>query len=140
MFRFLLLVLPLVALTIAVADFALDAFGVVRPPDPPGVYLLGGWLLEATGLVALFVLVRERGLNRWLAGLAGSWAAWIFRGPVLAVSVAGVGSLGRVSWGNLILAWLGVYTACGLLIAALAPVARGAEVVAAAAPVAEEGG
>lgn len=122
--RFLVLALPLVVLALALGHFAVEAAELVRPRGLPAPYLLGQWILEATGLTALFVLVRERGLGRWLAGLAGSWTAWIFRGPVLALTVAPASRLAASAWWHLVLVWLGVYTVCGLLMAA---VARGLE-------------
>lgn len=119
LFRFLVLSLPLVLLALGIFHFAAEASGLAVP-DLPAPYLLGLWVLEALGLVALFLLVRERRLNRWLAGLAGSWTAWIFRGPVLALTAAGASRVPTGSWWALILAWLGLYTVCGLLMAAVA--------------------
>jgi hypothetical protein len=119
LFRFLVLALPLLLLALALFHFGSEALDLPLP-QLPAPYLLGLWLLEATGLVGIFLLVRERRMNRWLAGLAGSWSAWIFRGPVLALTAAGTSTVAAGSWRTLVLAWLGLYTVCGLLMAAVA--------------------
>lgn len=119
MFRFLVLALPLLLLALGLFHFGSEAAGLPLPRIS-APYLLGLWLLESLGLVALFLLVRERRLNRWLAGLAVAWAAWIFRGPVLALAVAGASSVSGGDWWKLTLAWLGLYTVCGILMAAVA--------------------
>lgn len=125
LFRFLILAFPLVLLTIAVGHFAGEAAGLAFPVDLPAPYLLGRWLLEATGLVALYVLVHERGLGRWLSGLAACWTAWLFRGPVLMLTVGGSSRLSSAGWWRLLAAWLALYTVCAL---AMALVARSLEV------------
>jgi len=119
LFRFLVLALPLLLLALALFHFGSEALDLPLP-QLSAPYLLGLWLLEAIGLVGVFVLVRERQLNRWLAGLAGAWSAWIFRGPVLALTAAGSSSLSAGSWWRLVLAWLVLYTVCGLLMATVA--------------------
>lgn len=119
LFRFLVLALPLLLLALALFHFGSEALDLPLP-ELSAPYLLGLWLLEATGLVGIFLLVRERRMNRWLAGLAGSWSAWIFRGPVLALTAAGASTVAAGSWRTLVLAWLGLYTVCGLLMAAVA--------------------
>ena len=117
MFRFL--VLPLLLLALGLFHFGSEAAGLPLP-RVPAPYLLGLWLLESLGLVALFLLVRDRRLGRWLAGLAVAWAAWIFRGPVLALTTAGASSVSGGDWWKLVLAWLALYTVCGVLMAAVA--------------------
>ena len=119
MLRFLVLSLPLLLLALGVFHFAAEALGL-PVPELPAPYLLGLWVLEALGLAALFLLVRERNLGRWLAGLAAGWTAWLFRGPVLALAAAGVSPMPLGSWWTLVLAWLVLYTVCGLLMAAVA--------------------
>ncbi|HUP42728.1 MAG TPA: hypothetical protein VM599_05910 [Thermoanaerobaculia bacterium] len=133
--RFLVLALPLVLLALGAFHFAAEALDLAVP-ELPAPYLLGLWVLEAIGLVALFLLVRERGLGRWAAGLAASSTAWIFRGPVLALSAAGASRLPAGSWSTLVLAWLGLYSVCGLLMAAVAGHLERAESDLAAAPAA----
>lgn len=119
MLRFLVLSLPLLLLALGVFHFAGEALDL-PVPELPAPYLLGLWVLEALGLVALFLLVRERGLGRWLAALAASWTAWLFRGPVLALAAAGVARVPLAGWWTLVLAWLVLYTICGLLMASVA--------------------
>jgi hypothetical protein len=126
--RFLVLALPLVLLALGAFHFAAEALDLAVP-ELPAPYLLGLWVLEAIGLVALFLLVRERGLGRWAAGLAASSTAWIFRGPVLALTAAGASRLPAGSWSTLVLGWLGLYSVCGLLMAAVAGHLERAEAV-----------
>ncbi len=120
LFRFLILALPLVMLTLGVFHFGAEAIDLASPASLPAPQLLGRWLLEATGLVALYLLVRDRGLGRWLGGLASAWTAWIFRGPVLVLTVAGAARLSSTAWWHLSAAWLGLYTVCGLMMASVA--------------------
>jgi len=125
LFRFLILALPLVVLAIALAHFAGEALGLAQPGTLPAPYLLGRWLLEGVGLVALYVLIHERGLGRWLAGLAAAWTAWLFRGPVLMLTVGGSSRLSSAAWWRLLAVWFVLYTICAL---AMAVVARSLEV------------
>lgn len=118
MLRFLLLAPPLVLLALGAFHYGGEIVGL-PVPALPGPFLLGLWVLEAIGLVALFLLVRERLLGRWITGVAAAWTAWIFRGPVLALSTAGAPA-SAPSWGPMVLAWLGLYTVCGLLMASVA--------------------
>lgn len=125
--RFLALALPLVLLVLAGSHFAVEALGLDTPDRLPATHLLALWGLETVGLVALFALVRERTWNRWLAGLAAAWGAWIFRGPVLYLTVAGTAGAGRTDWDSLLFAWLVIYTVCGVAMATVAAGARPAE-------------
>lgn len=136
--RFLLLAPPLVLLALGSFHYGSELLGL-PVPALPGPFLLGLWVLEAIGLVALYLLVRERLIGRWIAGVASAWAAWIFRGPVLALSAAGAPASAAAgwgsSWGALVLAWLGLYTVCGLLVASVAgSLAPGGEESRAGAP------
>jgi len=119
LFRFLVLALPLLLLVLGLFHFGSEAAGLPLPRIS-APYLLGLWVLESLGLVAIYLLVRDRRLNRWLTGLAVAWAAWIFRGPVLALTIAGASSVSGGDWWKLALAWLGLYVVCGLLMAAVA--------------------
>jgi hypothetical protein len=136
--RFLFFALPLLVLTMALFHFALEAFGLTAGaprlaglgtaavPTPgflPGLLpswaVLGTWCLEALGLVALFLLIDGRGGASWANGLLAGWIAWVFRGPLLVVSVAGAG-LPLGPWGSAALWWWVLYSLCGLLMGILA--------------------
>jgi hypothetical protein len=129
---FLALSIPLLLLLMGLFAFALDAGGLaadaggvvaqrlMRSEPLPGAYVLGGWLLESVGLVALFLLVQGRGGAWMLDGLIAGWIAWIFRGPVMVVSLIGLTRLPRDPWWGLALRWLVLYTMSGILLAVLA--------------------
>lgn len=89
-------------------------------PKLDGKFVLGGWALEAVALCALFLLVQGRGGSWWLDGLVTAWMAWIFRGPLLVLTVAEVLSRSSERWWNLSLRWLVLYSLCGLMMALLA--------------------
>jgi hypothetical protein len=129
--RFLIFALPLLVLTMALFSFALEALGMA--PDPallsrsgiaplPGWVVLATWMLEAVGLAALFLLVQGRG-GRLLAGLLTGWIAWVFRGPLLVVTVAGLAGLPPGPWWTMAFSWWVLYTLCGLLLGGTAAVA-----------------
>lgn len=120
MFRFLILALPLVTLALALFHFAGEALDLDQPAKLAAPFLLGRWVLEALGLTALYVLIYERGLGRWAAGLAACWTAWLFRGPVTVLVVAADVRLGTADWWRLLVAWLILYTVCGLVMGAVA--------------------
>ena len=130
--RFLLFALPLLVLTMALFQFVLEVLGL--DPDPavlsavtalqlPGWVTLGTWCLEALALTALFLLIQGRD-RTWSSGLMAGWIAWVFRGPLLVVSVVGLGGLPAVPWWTLILTWWVLYTLCGLLLGGLAAASR----------------
>ena len=119
--RFVLLAVFSCVLVLGLGSLAADwidggSFG----PRLDGKFVLGVWVLEALALSALFLLIQGRGGRWWLDGLLAAWIAWIFRGPVLVLSVAEV--LGRHSerWRELSVQWLVLYSLCGLLLALLA--------------------
>lgn len=87
--------------------------------QPPRV-TFGGWLLQAAGLVGLYLLIRGRTGSWWLDGLAVGWTAWLFRGPLVVVTLAGVAGQSQQAWWRLTIAWWWLYCLCGLLLAALA--------------------
>ena len=130
--RFLFFSLPLLVLAMGLFRFAQELTGLV--PDPaalapagapalPAWVTLGTWILEAVGLAALFLLVQARGGGRWTAGLLTGWIAWVFRGPLLVVAVAGLGGLPPGPWWSLAFSWWILYTLCGLLLGAVAAAA-----------------
>lgn len=130
--RFLLFALPLLVLTMALFQFAQEAFGL--DPNPallspvtgvilPGWVTLGTWCLEALALTALFLLIQGHG-RTWASGLMAGWIAWVFRGPLLVVTVVGLGGLPAGPWWSLVLSWWVLYTLCGLLLGGLAAASR----------------
>ena len=119
MFRFLALALPSVCLAFAVFHFGWEAIGLVNPLHLPPRYQLGLWLLEALGLSLLFLLLRGAGRGRWVAGVAAAWIGWVFRGPAVLLTVVAGAGLPREPWWTLGAGWLGLYMACGLILAAL---------------------
>jgi hypothetical protein len=145
--RFLLLALPLLVLAIAVFHFALEALGLadgaglaVRLGSPPGSLpawaLAGTWVLEAVALTALFLLVQIREVW-WLDGLLAGWIAWVFRGPLLVVTLVAAAGVKPGPWWTLAFYWLVLYSLCGLLLGALAESAGLGRPDRAAAPTAE---
>ncbi len=133
--RFLLLALPLLVLTIAVFHFALEALGLADgqglaarlglPPVAalPAWALAGTWVLEAIALTALYLLVQGREAW-WLDGLLAGWIAWVFRGPLLVVTLVAAAGVKPGPWWTLAFYWLVLYSLCGLLLGALAESTR----------------
>ena len=139
--RFLLLALPLLVLSIAVFHFALEALGLadgealavrlggVDLPHLPGWAVAGTWVLEAIALTALFLMVQTPGRAAgqrsgqrsgwWLDGLLAGWIAWVFRGPLLVITLVAAG-VHPGPWWKLAFLWLALYSICGLLLGALA--------------------
>jgi hypothetical protein len=123
--KFLIFSIPLLILAMALFHFALEALG--RAPDPavlspasgralPGWVMLATWVLEALALSTLFLLVYGRSGARWTAGLLAGWIAWVFRGPLLVVTVVGLAGLPAAPWWSLAFSWWILYTFCGLLL------------------------
>lgn len=129
MLRFLLLAFTLLLLTMAVFAFALDSFGLLPASrqvnfglgraQMPASTVLGTWALESVGLIAFYLLVQGRATAWWLDGLATGWVAWVFRGPLLVVTVVGAARLAPDPWWSMALGWLLVYSLCGLMVAAV---------------------
>jgi hypothetical protein len=135
--RFLVLALPLLVLTRALFEFARLsvewARGTARPGPGvlaaplagalPGWVVAGGWCLEALALAALFLLIHGRGGPGagpgWWNGLLAGWIAWVFRGPLLVISLAAAG-ISPGPWWSAALSWLALYTVSGLLLGILA--------------------
>ena len=130
--RYLILAVPLLVLTLAIIAFAQEQLsGGARQRAvtalsgrplalPPGSYLLATWVLEAIGLTALFLLVQRRGRPWWLDGAMTGGIAWVFRGPLLVVTVVGLARVPRAPWWSLSVGWLVAYLLCGLVLARLA--------------------
>lgn len=129
--RFLLFALPLLVLTMGLFSFAEEALGMA--PDParlsplgavhlPSWVMLATWGLESVGLAALFLMIHGRS-GRWLAGLLAGWIAWVFRGPLLVVTVASLAGLSPGPWWVLVFSWWVLYTLCGLVLGGVASAA-----------------
>ena len=127
--RFLFLALPLLLLAMALFRFAQEAFGMA--PDPvllspsaparlPGWVALATWGLESIGLAALFLMIQGRGGSRLVSGLLAGWIAWVFRGPLLVVTVVSLAGLAPGPWWVLVFSWWVLYTVCGLLLGVVA--------------------
>ena len=129
MTRFLALALPLVMLLLALFGLASDLFGLGPDagelsrrglerlvPLPLGLRV-GAYAIEAAALLALFLLIQGRSGAWWLDGLVTAWVAWIFRGPLLVMSVMTHSRLPRDPWWPLAVRWLALYTLCGLALA-----------------------
>lgn len=131
--RFVLFALPLLVLTMGLFRFAQEALKMA--PDPallsragvaglPGWVTLATWLLEAVALSALFLMVQGRGGGRWLPGLLAGWIAWVFRGPLLVVTVVTLAGLPPGPWWSLAFSWWLLYTLCGLVLGVAAAAAH----------------
>lgn len=130
--KFLIFSIPLLILAMALFHFALEALG--RVPDPaalspaagralPGWVALATWGLEALSLSALFLLIYNRSGLRMLSGLLTGWIAWVFRGPLLVVTVVGLAGLPPAPWWGMAFGWWVLYTLCGLLLGGAAAAA-----------------
>jgi hypothetical protein len=126
--RFLLLALPLLILAMALFQFAMEMLGLQVDPSRlapgggihlPGYVSLATWSLEALGLAALFLLVHGKGWG-WTSGLLTGWIAWVFRGPLLVVTVVGLAGLSPRPWWLLAFSWWVLYSLCGLLLSGVA--------------------
>jgi len=131
--RFLIFALPLLLLTMGLFQFLLETLRLA--PDPavlsrsgvaslPGWVVLATWILEAVGLSALFLMILGRGGSRLASGLLAGWIAWVFRGPLLVVTVVGLAGLPPRPWWGLAFSWWILYTLCGLMLGAAASASR----------------
>ncbi|HVT59987.1 MAG TPA: hypothetical protein VHR45_16520 [Thermoanaerobaculia bacterium] len=128
--RFLLLAIPTLVLAMALFRSGVEALGrtpyLLRPGQPvalPVWVVVGTWLLEAVALAALFLLVSGAGGGRLLNGLLAGWIAWVFRGPLLVVSVVTLAGQAAGPWWSMAFSWWVLYSICGLLLGALAAAA-----------------
>ncbi|HEX6901786.1 MAG TPA: hypothetical protein VF789_18850 [Thermoanaerobaculia bacterium] len=127
--RFLFFALPLLVLAMALYAFVQEAFGMApdpallspsAPPRLPGWMPLATWVLESIGLAALFLMIQGRGGSRLASGLLAGWIAWVFRGPLLVVTVVSLAGLAPGPWWVLVFSWWVLYTVCGLLLGVVA--------------------
>lgn len=126
--RFILLAIPSLILLMGFFHFGLERFqldpeGMAGSPHhKPAVWLVAAtWFLEALALTALYLMLGGRGgVGRWANGLLSAWIAWVFRGPLLVVSVVNLAALPARPWWHLAFSWWILYSLCGLALAALA--------------------
>ncbi len=130
--RFLAISLPLLLILMALFPLGLEALGLAPPMDGLAVLGLertealslriaaGSWLIESLALTALFLLIQGRSGAWWLDGLVAGLVAWVFRGPILVLSIVTASRLGRDPWWPLSLRWLALYALCGLVLAVVA--------------------
>ncbi len=130
--RFLLHAIPLLLLLLALFGFAVELLDVeprsgsvirlalLEQPRVPAVVVIGTWLLEACGLTALFLLAQGRCGAWWLDGLVAGWLGWIFRGPLLVITIVVAARQPQQPWWTLAFGWWVLYSVCGLSLALLA--------------------
>ncbi len=126
--RFVVLAFAALMLTMAVFAAGTSLFGspshqelstrMVGGSLPPRT-LVSIWAFEALGLLALFLAVEGRFRSPYLSGLIAGWLGWVFRGPLLVVTV--VGALGQPSepWFHRVVSWWLLYSLCGLVLGGL---------------------
>ena len=132
MLRFVVYAVPLLVLlqalfgfTVELLDFEPRRGSVIKlalfeQPEVPGKLILGTWLVEASGLIALFLLARGRFGFWWLDGLVAGWVGWIFRGPLLVITIVVAARQPQDPWWTLAFGWWVLYSVCGLSLAILA--------------------
>lgn len=132
MVRFLVIVLPLLVALTGLFGFVLESIdsqpakgqlarpGLDRPDGVPLGVAAAGWLVESLALTALFLLIQGRSGRWWMDGVVAGLIAWIFRGPVLVLSVASLSRLGSDPWWRMSIRWLVLYLLCGLTLAVVA--------------------
>ncbi|MFN7942193.1 MAG: hypothetical protein U0X73_11380 [Thermoanaerobaculia bacterium] len=131
MLRFLALAVPALLLLLAFATFAatqlglepdhsaLARLGVARNVALPRAVMVAALAFESLALLAFYSVVAGRTGAWWLDGLATGLLAWLFRGPLVVVTIATWTRLPtEIFWSQAKL-WLVVYPLAGLLAAAL---------------------
>lgn len=136
MARFVLLAVPLAVLVLALAAVGADLVGfgpeldslaqrgVARPEGLPRTYQAAAFLFEGFALVALYLLLEGRTGLWWLDGVATGLAAWLFRGPLLVLTLAALTRLPTEPFWQVARLALIAEPAAGLAIAALARAGR----------------
>lgn len=120
-----MLLLALFGFTVELLDFEPRRGSVIKlalfeQPAVPGQLILGTWLVEASGLIALFLLTQGRFGTWWLDGLVAGWVGWIFRGPLLVITIVVAARQPQDPWWTLAFGWWVLYSVCGLSLALLA--------------------
>ena len=130
--RFIAYAVPLLILLLALFGFTVELLdaeprkgSVIRlalfeQPRVPGQLVIGTWLVEASGLIALFLLAQGRFGTWWLDGLVAGWVAWVFRGPLLVITIVVAARQAQDPWWKLAFGWWVLYSVCGLSLAILA--------------------
>ena len=130
--RFIAYAVPLLILLLALFGFTVELLDVeprkgsvirlalFEQPLVPGQLVLGTWLVEASGLIALFLLAQGRFGAWWLDGLVAGWVAWVFRGPLLVITIVVAARQPQDPWWQLAFGWWVLYSVCGLSLAILA--------------------
>ena len=124
-FPLLILLLALFGFTVEMLDLEPRSGAVIRmavfeQPRVPAAVVLGAWIMEACGLLALFLLAQGRCGAWWLDGLVAGWLAWIFRGPLLVLTIVVAARQPQEPWWDIALGWWILYSICGLALAILA--------------------
>ncbi len=117
--------MPTLILAMALFRAGVDALGHTPALSPAPVSLpiwvvVGTWLLESLALSALFLLVQASGGGRLLNGLLTGWIAWVFRGPLLVVTVVTLAGQPAGPWWSMVFSWWVLYSVCGLLLGVVA--------------------
>ena len=132
MLRFVTYALPLLILLLALFGLAVEMLDVepsrgsviklalLDQEALPAQLVFGTWLVEASGLLALFLLAQGRCGTWWLDGLVAGWLGWIFRGPLLVVTIVVAARQPHHAWWTLAFGWWVLYSVCGLALAILA--------------------
>lgn len=132
MLRFTAYALPLLVLLLAVFGFAVEVLdlepaggatirlAILEQARVPAAFVLLAWLMEACGLMALFLVTQGRAGSWWLDGLLAGWLAWVFRGPLLVLTVTVAAHQSQQAWWRIVFGWWLLYSCCGLALAALA--------------------
>jgi hypothetical protein len=130
--RYIAFALPLLILILALFGFAVGHFdleprpgAVIRlafseTPRLPTLVVFSAWMMEACGLLALFLIAQGRSGSLWLDGLMAGWLAWVFRGPLLVLTLVVATRQAQDPWWRLIFYWWLLYSLCGLCLAWLA--------------------
>lgn len=133
--RFLLFALPLLLVLFALFNLGLEIAGYEPELGSlvgwragtlglAGGWVVATWALEALALSALYLLIVGPGAPRFSSGLLAGWIAWVFRGPLLVITVVGYGGMAQAPWWRLSLRWLLLYTLAGALLGALGGLLR----------------
>lgn len=135
--RFLALALPAALLVLAVAGPVaavlglgvdtepLAVRGVARPDGLEIRHQAAALGFEATALTALFLLVEGRTRSPLVDGVLAGLAAWLFRGPLLVVTIAAMTRLPTEPFWQAARADLVALPVAGLVVGVCARIARG---------------